>query len=68
MEMETKLHNSIHGHQAHSISEQGNYAIKCTQFIDKDVYRLQIDGMVERPVNLTCDHCAKAPPNAQVTR
>jgi len=37
------------------ISEQGNNAIKGTQFIDKDTYRLQIDGMVERPINLTYD-------------
>jgi DMSO/TMAO reductase YedYZ molybdopterin-dependent catalytic subunit len=35
------------------ISEQGNNAIKGTQFINKDAYRLQIDGMVERPANLT---------------
>lgn len=35
------------------ISEQGNNAIKGTQFIDKDTYRLQIDGMVERPGNFT---------------
>jgi DMSO/TMAO reductase YedYZ molybdopterin-dependent catalytic subunit len=37
------------------ISEQGNNAIKGTQFIDKDTYRLTIDGMVERPANLTYD-------------
>jgi len=37
------------------IGEQGNNAIKGTQFIDKDTYRLQIDGMVERPINLTYD-------------
>jgi len=37
------------------INEQGNNAIKGTQFIDKDTYRLQIDGMVERPINLTYD-------------
>jgi len=35
------------------ISEQGNNAIKGTQFIEKDTYRLQIDGMVERPGNFT---------------
>jgi DMSO/TMAO reductase YedYZ molybdopterin-dependent catalytic subunit len=35
------------------VSEQGNNAIKGTRFIDKDAYRLQIDGMVERPANLT---------------
>ena len=37
------------------ISEQGNNAIKGTQFIDKDTYRLRIDGMVERPENFTYD-------------
>lgn len=37
------------------ISEQGNNAIKGTQYIDKDAYRLKIDGLVERPANLTYD-------------
>lgn len=35
------------------ISEQGNNAIKGTQYIDKDAYRLKIDGLVERPANLS---------------
>jgi DMSO/TMAO reductase YedYZ molybdopterin-dependent catalytic subunit len=44
------------------ISEQGNNAIKGTQFIDKDAYRLQIDGMVERPINLTYDQITNYTP------
>ena len=35
------------------ISDQGNNAIKGTQLIDKELYRLHIDGMIERPANLT---------------
>ncbi len=37
------------------ISKQRNNAINGTQYIDKDTYRLQIDGMVERPKNLSYD-------------
>ena len=48
------------------ISEQGNNAIKGTQFIDKDTYRLQIDGMVERPVNLTYDQITNFTPFSKV--
>jgi DMSO/TMAO reductase YedYZ molybdopterin-dependent catalytic subunit len=48
------------------ISEQGNNAIKGTQFIDKDTYRLQIDGMVERPVNLTYDQIKNHDPISKV--
>lgn len=37
------------------ISKQRNNAINGTQYIDKDTYRLRIDGMVERPKNLSYD-------------
>jgi DMSO/TMAO reductase YedYZ molybdopterin-dependent catalytic subunit len=50
------------------ISEQGNNAIKGTQFIDKDTYRLQIDGMVERPINLTYDQITNFTPVSKVVR
>jgi DMSO/TMAO reductase YedYZ molybdopterin-dependent catalytic subunit len=48
------------------ISEQGNNAIKGTQFINKDSYRLQIDGMVERPANLTYDQITAFAPVSKV--
>lgn len=50
------------GKELTPISVQGNNAIKGTQFIDKDTYRLKIDGMVEHPTNLTYDQI-KAFPN-----
>ena len=48
------------------VSEQGNNAIKGTQFIDKDAYRLRIDGMVERPANLTYDQITNYTPVSKV--
>src|SRR5659263_21776 len=48
------------------ISDQGNNAIKGTQFIDKDAYRLRIDGMVERPANLTYDQVTSYAPISKV--
>jgi DMSO/TMAO reductase YedYZ molybdopterin-dependent catalytic subunit len=48
------------------ISEQGNNAIIGTQFIDKDAYRLQIDGMVERPAKLTYDQITNYTPVSKV--
>jgi DMSO/TMAO reductase YedYZ molybdopterin-dependent catalytic subunit len=48
------------------ISAQGNNAIKDTQFIDKDAYRLQIDGMVERPANFTYDQITTYTPVSKV--
>lgn len=48
------------------IREQGNNAIKGTQFIDKDAYRLKIDGMVDRRVNLTYDQITSYPPVSKV--
>jgi DMSO/TMAO reductase YedYZ molybdopterin-dependent catalytic subunit len=48
------------------ISEQGNNAIIGTRFIDKDSYRLQIDGMVERPANLTFDQITNYTPVSKV--
>ena len=48
------------------ISEQGNNAIIGTQFIDKDAYRLRIDGMVEKPANLTYDQITNYTPVSKV--
>jgi DMSO/TMAO reductase YedYZ molybdopterin-dependent catalytic subunit len=48
------------------ISEQGNNAIKGTQYIDKDAYRLKIDGMVERPTTFTYDQITSYTPVSKV--
>ncbi|MCX9081593.1 MAG: molybdopterin-dependent oxidoreductase [Candidatus Methanoperedens sp.] len=48
------------------ISEQGNNAIKGTQYIDKDTYILKIDGMVERPANFTYDQITTYTPVSKV--
>ncbi len=48
------------------ISEQGNNVIKGTQFIDKDAYRLKIDGLVERQANLTYDQVKAFPAVSKV--
>ena len=48
------------------VSEQGNNAIKGTQFIDKDTYRLRIDGMVERSASLTYDQITNYTPVSKV--
>ncbi|PWB51292.1 MAG: oxidoreductase [Candidatus Methanoperedenaceae archaeon] len=48
------------------ISEQGNNAIKGTQFIDKDAYRLKIEGMVERPANFTYNQITTYTPVSKV--
>jgi DMSO/TMAO reductase YedYZ molybdopterin-dependent catalytic subunit len=50
------------------ISEQGNNAIKGTWFIDKDTYRLRIDGIVERPINLTYDQIIAYTPISKVVK
>ena len=41
------------GHKLTPISEQNNNALKGTQNIDKDTYRLIVDGDVEHPLNLS---------------
>ena len=48
------------------ISNQGNNAIKGTHYIDRDTYRLQIDGLVETPVNLTYDQILEYPSTSKV--
>jgi len=64
-ENETEASNYM-GIELTPISEQGNNAIKGTQFIDKDTYRLRIDGMIERPKNLTYDQIKAYTPVSKV--
>ena len=64
---ETEASNYM-GIELTPISEQGNNAIKGTQFIDKDSYRLRIDGMVERPKNFTYDQIKAYTPVSKVVK
>jgi len=43
------------------ISEQGNNAIKGTQFIDKQTYKLTVDGLVENPLTLNYEQLLAYP-------
>jgi len=48
------------------IAEQGNNAIKGTQYIDRASYRLQVDGLVKNPQNFTYDEILKMPQTSKV--
>ncbi|MDW7775910.1 MAG: molybdopterin-dependent oxidoreductase [Methanosarcinales archaeon] len=48
------------------LSRQRNNAVEGTQYIDKETYRLQIDGLVEKPVNLTYDQILAYPSTSKV--
>lgn len=48
------------------IDKQGNNAIKGTQYIDRNTYRLQIDGLVENPTELTYDQILEYPSTSRV--
>ena len=48
------------------ITEQGNNAIKGTQYIDRASYRLQVDGLVKNPQNFTYDEILKMPQTSKV--
>ena len=44
-----------------SINQQRNNAIRGTQFIDRDSYILEIDGLVERPAQMSYDQIISYP-------
>ncbi len=48
------------------IAEQGNNAIKGTQYIDRASYKLQVDGLVKNPQNFTYDEILKMPQTSKV--
>ena len=48
------------------LSEQGNNAIKGTQYIDKKTYRLQVTGLVENELNLSYEELMKLPAYSEV--
>jgi len=43
------------------ISEQGNNALAGTQHIDRNTYRLRVDGLVDNPLSLSYDDLQKYP-------
>ena len=47
--------SEFQGVQLTPLSQQGNNAISGTQYVDRQSYRLQVAGAVERPLNLTYD-------------
>jgi DMSO/TMAO reductase YedYZ molybdopterin-dependent catalytic subunit len=57
---------SYQGKQLTPIKEQGNNAIKGTQYIDRASYRLQVDGLVKNPQNFTYDEILKMPQTSKV--
>lgn len=48
------------------INRQRNNAIEGTQYINKETYRLHIDGLVEKPVNLTYEQILAYPSTSKV--
>jgi len=49
------------------IAQQGNNAIKGTQYIDRAAYRLVVDGLVEQPLSLTYDDLLALPAESRLT-
>ena len=62
-EVEATEYNGI---ELTPIDKQGNNAIKGTQYIDRDTYKLQIDGLVENPAELTYDQIIEYPSTSRV--
>jgi DMSO/TMAO reductase YedYZ molybdopterin-dependent catalytic subunit len=52
---------SYQGEQLTPIAQQRNNAIKGTQYIDRENYRLQVDGLVEKPRNFTYEEIVGLP-------
>jgi DMSO/TMAO reductase YedYZ molybdopterin-dependent catalytic subunit len=57
---------SYQGEQLTPIAQQRNNAIKGTQYIDRESYRLQVDGLVENPRNFTYDEITGLPQTSKV--
>ncbi len=56
---------SYEGKSLTPIAQQRNNAIRGTQYIDRESYRLQVDGLAENPLNLTYEEITGLP---QVSR
>lgn len=57
---------SYQGENLTPIAQQRNNAIKGTQYIDREDYRLQVDGMVENPRNFTYEEIVGLPQTSKV--
>jgi DMSO/TMAO reductase YedYZ molybdopterin-dependent catalytic subunit len=57
---------SYQGKSLTPIEGQRNNAIKGTQYIDRESYRLQVDGLVENPLNLTYEEITGLPQTSKV--
>lgn len=57
---------SYQGEQLTPIAQQRNNAIKSTQYIDRESYRLQVDGLVENPRNFTYEEITGLPQTSKV--
>ena len=62
-EVEATEYNGI---ELTPIDKQGNNAIKGTQYVDRDTYQLQIDGLVENPTELTYGQILEYPSTSKV--
>ncbi|AKB74552.1 hypothetical protein MSLAZ_1291 [Methanosarcina lacustris Z-7289] len=54
------------GEQLTPIAQQRNNAIKGTQYIDRESYRLQVDGLVENPRNFTYEEITGLPQTSKI--
>ena len=57
---------SYQGENLTPIAQQRNNAIKGTQYIDRESYRLQVDGLVENPQNFTYEEIVGLPQTSKV--
>jgi DMSO/TMAO reductase YedYZ molybdopterin-dependent catalytic subunit len=57
---------SYQGEKLTPIAQQRNNAIKGTQYIDRENYRLQVDGIVEKPRNFTYEEIIALPQTSKV--
>ena len=57
---------SYEGKSLTPIAQQRNNAIKGTQYIDRESYRLQVNGLVEKPLNLTYEEITTMPQVSKV--
>jgi DMSO/TMAO reductase YedYZ molybdopterin-dependent catalytic subunit len=57
---------SYKGESLTPIDQQRNNAIEGTQYIDKESYRLRVDGLVEDPRNFTYEEITRLPETSKV--
>ncbi|WP_410507268.1 molybdopterin-dependent oxidoreductase [Methanosarcina hadiensis] len=57
---------SYQGEQLTPITQQRNNAIRGTQYIDREDYRLQVDGLMENPRNFTYEEITGLPQTSKV--